>query len=191
VLDLRSGALVARHMSTDPEHELRHLALGGDSILAIRARLGDEAADDGFQSALGEQPRDITAEPGESYLPAAPLLLSPRFVRSLDQTAPEADLRHGLSVEHDPVHDEFIASFPSSHRLIVFDACSGAVRRSLDTRTLGLRHPSGIALLPDGRHYAVAGYWRGLHVFERGSHTHQRRLSHNPVLYGHSHMTAA
>lgn len=63
--------------------------------------------------------------------------------------------------------------------------------RAIDTRTLGLDNPCGIALLPDGQHYGVAGYWRGLHVMARGSHRPIRALSHPPVLYGHSHMTAA
>jgi len=193
LVDPASGALVARYDAPAGVDELRHLAVSDQTIFAIRARLGGAGADAPWQAALGEGPKDITATPGETYLPSAPLLFdrADGRHRTLAADLPEGQLRHGLSVEYEPVAQEFIASFPTSHRLVVFSAQDGSVTQTIDTRDIGLKHPCGIALLPGGRHYAVAGYWRDLHVFERGSHRHLRRIAHRPVLYGHSHMTAA
>lgn len=193
VVALDSGALVARYLAPDPETELRHLSLGRDGqVFGIRCRLGAEGADAPWQRRIGATEADRTADPGASYLAAAPVMATPGRTRAAT-LAPDEDpahLRHGLSVEYEPEHDEFIASFPSSHRLIVFSGRDGRVRRSIDTRALGLDYPCGVTLLPGRDHYAVAGYWQGLHLFERGSHRHDRRLGHGAMFYGHSHMTA-
>ena len=192
VVDLQTGVLVRRFSSPDPEDELRHLALGQDTIFAIRARLGPEGADFDLQRAIEATEDDLTSDPGASYLPSAPLFFGPGDqTKQLADRVPEAHLRQGLSVEYDAQNDEFIASYPSSHRLMVFSGRSGRLRHSLDTRTLGLEYPRGIAMLPDGTHYAVAGFWENLHIFERGTHRHQKALGHKAMLYGHSHMTAA
>jgi hypothetical protein len=100
-------------------------------------------------------------------------------------------MRHGLSIRYDPVHDQAIATFPSAHRLMIFDGASGAVVHDFDTRQSGLKFPCGVTLLPDGKHYAVTGYWENLYVFERGSHRLNRDLCLYPVFFGHSHITAA
>ncbi|MHA6324303.1 DUF1513 domain-containing protein [Roseivivax sp. CAU 1753] len=193
VIDIASGALVDAYRTDDPDMELRHIALGAEGrILGIRARLAPEGADRALQRDLGDGPKDITAEGATAFLPAAPLLFhaGAQDGQPLAQGRPEAELRHGLSVEYDPRHDEFIASFPSSHRLMVFDGRTGRLRHSIDTRAHGLRYPCGIALLPGQDLYAVAGFWENLLMFRRGTHRPERALSHRPLLYGHSHMTA-
>lgn len=192
IVDLHSGALVARHRSTEPEVELRHLALAGDGgLFGIRVRLGPP----GSEAALAGVPpeADLTADRGEVYLPAAPLLVAAGAEggTAAGTGTDPGHLRHGLSVEYDPVAEEFIATFPSSHRLMVFDARSGDLRQDIDTARLGLHYPCGLALLADGQSYAVAGYWQDVMLFRLGSHRPLRRLTRHPVLYGHSHMTAA
>lgn len=190
VVDIASGKLVARHVSTDPEVELRHLALGPDgSLFGIRVRLGPAGRDAPFARA-GEP--DRTAAPDEAYLPAAPLLFAPGTAggQPCGTGAGVQEMRHGLSVEHDPVAAEFLATFPSSHRLMVFDAATGDLRHEIDTAALGLPYPCGLALLPDGETYAVAGYLRDVLVFRRGDHRPLRRLTRRAALQGHSHMTA-
>lgn len=193
VVELSSGALVARHASPDPEVELRHLALSGEgAILAIRVHLG-AAGRDAPWIAAGPLPEpDRTAAADEAYLPAAPLFFAPGAAPGTPcGTGAQADgMRHGLSVEHEPTAEEFLATFPSSHRLMVFDAATGRLRRQIDTAALGLPYPCGLALLPDGETYAVAGYWQDVLIFRRGSHRPLRRLTRPAPLYGHSHMTA-
>lgn len=74
---------------------------------------------------------------------------------------------------------------------MVFDGATGAVAKVHDTRTIGLRFPCGITMLPDGVHYAVTGHWENMMVFERGTHRLVRDLCCYPVFFGHSHITAA
>lgn len=193
VVEIATGRLVARHVVPDPETELRHVALSTDgAAFGIRCRLGGPGADGDWRRRIGAAEPDRTANEEGSYLPAAPVLARPGQTGAtrLAAAEPPEHLRHGLSVEHDPLHDEFIASFPSSHRLIVFSA-DGGVLRSMDTRDFGLDYPCGVTLLPGHEAYAVAGYWRGVHVLRRGSHRHEGRIDHGATLYGHSHMTAA
>lgn len=59
-------------------------------------------------------------------------------------------MRHGLSIRYDDRHDEVIASYPTTHHVMVFDGVIGAVSRRYDTRTAGLRYPCGVTFLPDG-----------------------------------------
>ncbi len=100
-------------------------------------------------------------------------------------------MRHGLSIRYDDKHDEAIATYPTTHHVMVFDGATGAVSNSLDTRTVGLRYPAGVTFLPDGRHYAVTGHWENMFVFERGTHRLVRELCLYPVFFGHGHITAA
>ena len=100
-------------------------------------------------------------------------------------------MRHGLSIRYDAVHDEAIASYPSTHQLMVFDGASGALSKRFDLRTVGLRYPCGVTFLPDGKHYAVTGFWENMFVFERGTHRLVRELCLYPMFFGHSHITAA
>ncbi len=194
VVDLATGALVAKRLSPDPEVELRHLALtDSGGIFAIRVRLAPAGADARWTGSGPHPGPDRSADPGEAYLPAAPLLFpDPEAEAIVCATAAEADVqRHGLSVEFDPVAAEILATFPSSHRLMVFDPATGRVRRQIDMAALGLPFPCGLALMPDGQTYAVAGRDRDVMILRRGTHTRVSRARIRLPIHGHSHMTAA
>lgn len=189
VTELATGALLDKVVVPDPGVELRHLArAAGGQVFGICCRLDRPGSDAALQAELDGGAPDATADDG-AYLPAAPVLVANGAARVLAGALPPGQLRHGLSVEHDPAHDEFLATFPSSHRLLVF-ADDGRLRRTIDTRDFGLRHPCGLALLTDGT-YAVAGYAQGVQVLACGSHRPLRRLAADIALHGHSHMTAA
>ncbi|MBS0124369.1 DUF1513 domain-containing protein [Thetidibacter halocola] len=191
VVEIATGRLVERIAVAAPETELRHLALRPDgTAFGIRCRLAPEGADAPWLRKLGLDETDRTADPGESYLPATPVLASRGTARTLAAQEPPAHLRHGLSVEYDALHDEFIASFPSSHRLIVFSG-GGEVRHSIDTRDFGLAYPCGVTLMPGETFYAVAGFWRGLRLMRRGDHRPEHALATGAAFRGHSHITAA
>lgn len=194
VVDLASGELVAKRISADPEVELRHLALSEEGgFFAIRVHLAPADADAPWRKAGPLDEPDRTADIGESYLPAGPLIFPGIEAEAIVCGTPaEVDgMRHGLSVEFDPVGGEFIATYPSSHRLMVFDAATGRVRREVDTARLGLPYPCGLALMPDGLTYAVAGYGQDVMLFRRGTHQPLDRLPRRVRLFGHSHMTVA
>ncbi|WP_156174376.1 DUF1513 domain-containing protein [Hoeflea sp. IMCC20628] len=194
IIDVDSGKLLDKRVTNRRDSELRHLAAGAlDRIFAIQARLGSEAdlaRDLGHErEAYGE---DITSEPGIAYRAAATLKMAKgKAPRQMGGRRDTAEMRHGLSIRYDAKHDQAIASYPSAHRLIIFDGASGAVLQSFDTHKMGLRFPCGITLLPDGVHYAVTGYWENLFVFERGSHRLNREACLYPTFFGHSHITAA
>lgn len=103
--------------------------------------------------------------------------------------AETAMMRHGLSIIYDERNDQAIATYPTAHRVMAFDGASGAVTAVIDTSRMGLRYPCGIALLPDGVHYAVTGYWENLFIFERRTHRLVRDLCQYPVFFGHSHIS--
>lgn len=194
IVDMADGRLLDKRVTNVRDLELRHLAVGGlDRIFAIQARLGRSAAPRGLFSretlATGV---DITSEPGIEYLPAATLKLARgASAREMGASADRALMRHGLSIVYDDVHDQAIATFPSSHAVMAFDGASGATVSRLETQAIGLRFPCGVTLLPDGVHYAVTGYWENLYVFERGTHRLVRDLCLYPAFFGHSHITAA
>lgn len=197
VVDLDSGRLLRRLAVPDPHAEVRHLALGREGrIFAIRARQGLPGDNAIWLQAIGDVADALPVDPNPtaSYLPMAPVLLDRAGgpVRVLARGEPEAHLLEGLSVEYDSLHNEFLAIFPSSHRLMVFSGDDGALVHSIDMRSRGMVRPSGLALLPDSDRYVIAGYWQGLIVAERGSHRVVHRLTGSaPVVGGHSHMTAA
>ncbi|MBL8589861.1 MAG: DUF1513 domain-containing protein [Methylobacteriaceae bacterium] len=194
IIDMASGKLVDKQVTGRADTELRHLAAGSrQRIFAIQARLGDPQAG---AAAMSEESvayeADLTGEEGLAYLAAPTLKLSQgAAAREMGGRRARAGQRHGLSIVYDSKNDQAIASFPSSHRIMVFDGASGDVARDIDTSRLGLRYPCGITLLPDGAHYAVAGYWENLFVFERGAHRLQRDLCLYPTFFGHSHVTSA
>jgi hypothetical protein len=112
-------------------------------------------------------------------------------VEAIDPPELREMMRHGLSIRFDPEADEAIATFPTSHAILVYDGATGAVKRATDTRGFGMDWPAGLVLLPDGAHYAVTGHDRGLWVFARGSHELRADLSLPDVeLHGHSHSAA-
>ncbi|MEW9836899.1 DUF1513 domain-containing protein [Mesorhizobium marinum] len=195
VIEVASGKLVDKRITGRSDTELRHLAAGRlDRIFAIQARYGNDRADS--RQLSGEDvayETDITTDPGYNYMAAATLKYDAarnRLTRMGDAAAMK-HMRHGLSIRYDERHDEAIATYPTTHHVMVFDGATGAVSNVLDTRTLGLRYPAGVTFLPDGKHYCVTGHWENLFVFERGTHRLVRDLCLYPVFFGHSHITAA
>lgn len=194
IVDMDSGKLLDKRVTDRRRSELRHLAAGGlDRIFAIQARLGSEADLARELGRTGEVlDADITSEPNIAYMAAATLKMAKgKAPKRMGSRRDISEMRHGLSIRYDGRYDQAIASYPSAHQLMVFDAASGSVVHSIDTRSMGLRYPCGITLLPDGVHYAVTGYWENLFVFERGSHRLNREACLYPLFFGHSHITAA
>lgn len=191
IVDMENGRLVDKRITDRRRSELRHLAAGGlDRIFAIQARLGSKA--DLARELGAADGEDITSEPGIAYMAAATLKIEKgKPPKRMGDKKDVAVMRHGLSIRYDAGNDQAIASYPSAHRLMVFDGASGEVLHSFDTRKMGLQFPCGITLLPDGVHYAVTGYWENLFVFERGSHRLNRAACLYPTFFGHSHITAA
>ncbi len=195
VIELSSGKLVDKRVTGRSDTELRHLAAGRlDRIFAIQARYGSDH--DNARQHAGEDvayESDVTTDPGYNYMSAATLKYDAarnRLTKMGDAKSTKL-MRHGLSIRYDERHDEAIATYPTTHRVMVFDGASGAVSNMLDTRTVGLRYPAGVTFLPDGQHYCVTGHWENLFVFERGTHRLVRDLCLYPVFFGHSHITAA
>lgn len=195
VVELSSGRLVDKRVTGRGDTELRHLAAGRlDRIFAIQARYGSDHDD--ARQLKGENvayESDVTTDPGYNYMSAATLKYDAarnRLTRMGDAKSTRL-MRHGLSIRYDERHDEAIATYPTTHHVMVFDGATGAVSNMLDTRTVGLRYPAGVTFLPDGRHYAVTGHWENMFVFERGTHKLVRELCLYPVFFGHSHITAA
>ncbi len=195
VVELSSGKLVDKRMTGRGHVELRHLAAGRlDRIFAIQALYGDDPQESGERAgdAVAYE-ADITTDPGLNYLPVATLKYdaSTRMLGKMGDRAANRVMRHGLSIRYDEKFDQAIASYPSAHQLMVFDGETGRIEKRFDTRTVGLRYPCGITLLPDGIHYAVTGHWENLFVFERGAHRLVRELCLYPVFFGHSHIASA
>ena len=195
VVEVSSGKLVDKRITGRGATELRHLAAGRlDRIFAIQARYGSDHAD--ARQNAGEDvayESDISTDPGYNYMAAATLKYDAarkRLTKMGDANATRL-MRHGLSIRYDDKHDEAIATYPSTHHVMVFDGATGSVSNVLDTRTVGLRYPAGLTFLPDGRHYAVTGHWENMFVFERGTHRLVRELCLYPIFFGHSHITAA
>jgi hypothetical protein len=195
VIEVSSGKLVDKQKTGAGEIELRHLAAGRlDRIFAIQARYGSDKVDSRQRADDGAAYEfDRTTDPGLNYLEAATLKYDAerKTVTKMGDAGARKLMRHGLSIRYDEKHDEAIASYPSTHHIMVFDGASGAVSRRFDTRTAGLRYPCGVTFLPDGQHYAVTGFWENMFVFERGTHRLVRELCLYPMFFGHSHITAA
>ncbi|MDQ2705205.1 MAG: DUF1513 domain-containing protein [Pseudomonadota bacterium] len=195
VIELSSGRLVDKRITGRGDTELRHLAAGRlDRIFAIQARYGSDHDDSRqLRSQNVAYESDITTDPGYNYMSAATLKYDAarnRLTKMGDANSTRL-MRHGLSIRYDERYDEAIATYPTTHHVMVFDGATGAVSNVLDTRTVGLRYPAGLTFLPDGRHYAVTGHWENMFVFERGTHKLVRELCLYPLFFGHSHITAA
>ncbi|WP_422373473.1 DUF1513 domain-containing protein [Hoeflea sp.] len=194
-IEVASGRLVDKQLTGAEDTELRHLAAAGrDSVFAIQALLGDEeslARQTEFDDILYEA--DITTSRDSPYLSAATLRFSGNGAppAEMGNEAATKLMRHGLSIKYDAKHHQVIASYPTTHRVMVFDAAEGALLHIIDTSAMGLRYPCGVTLLPDDTHYAVTGFWENLFVFERGTHRLVRDLCLYPMFFGHSHITAA
>lgn len=195
LIDLRSGRLVDGFAPTDNAYEIRHLAARDRAhLFAVAAdfRRAEDVAP--LLSADRQNPvADTNSATDMAFAPAP--LIARRRSRSGAQNvaimpADRLDFREGQTAAYDPAHDEVIATFASSHVLAVVDAKSFDLKRVVATDKIGLQHPRGIALHPDGRRYAVSGSWAGLYFFARGSHAHDAAATWNEAFFNHSHITA-
>jgi hypothetical protein len=195
VLDLADGKVVEKRVNTDLTAEVRHLAAGGpDRVAAILARRGSLEELELLMSVMVRvYLPDRSADDGGTYLPAPVQrydLTSPDGGSTLTEPEDPLRARQGQSIVYDPVHDEFIATFASSSTVIAFAGDTGAVRQVIETEPLGVRQPRGLILHPDGRHYAVAGAWDNLLLFERGTHAAAPGRMIFVTLFEHSHIAA-
>lgn len=194
VIDLEDGKLVAKRTAEPGNIELRHLtARDIDRIFAIQVKLGKPGEE---QSLLKNRQyayeADFSAQEGESFLPAPVIALLQDKSRFSELGGEELHnfMRHGLSIRHDADHGEVLATFPSTHSLMIMDDSTGEIRQRIDTAALGLDYPCGLSLIPGSPFYAVSGYWKNLFIFRRGTHEPVRELCHYASFFGHSHMTA-
>ena len=193
VLELASGRLLTKWIGPDPRYELRHLAAHSlDRIAAILAHV--VPAEDAQSLRLARDrvyEPDLSVEADYAYLPA-PIQFydaaQPNRPKAASLPSDARDARQGQSIVYDPDHDEVIVTFASSHRVIAFDAASGGIKTIVETDRLGLRYPRGLALHPDGAHYAVSGSWRGIQLFRRGSHEPSLARAMHAVFFDHSHL---
>jgi len=195
VLELASGRLAHKWIAPMRDAELRHVAAHGlDRVMAIAFRMGGEAEERALaqgREAVFEP--DILAEPGRVYLPAPVVMFGAgRPGGGAVASMPEDPLlaRQGQSAAYDPVHDEMLVTFGTSHTLIAFAAADGRVKDVLRLDRLGLRYPRGVVLHPDGEHFAVSGGWQGIHLFRRGTHAAVPARALHPVFFDHSHLSA-
>ncbi len=199
VLELASGRLVEKIPGPDLALEIRHLvAPDRRRLFAVQVLLDSEERGrrrmrEAARAAVYEL--DRLADPGEAYLPA-PLLAVRRGEgkatrRTTLSTEDPLAMRHGLSIVHDPVHEEVIATFPSSHAVVVVDARRAEIRRVIPSRAFGISWPCGIALHPDGERYLLAGSFENLVAVRRGSHELDPRGRHYLPLFRHSHIAVA
>lgn len=194
VIETSSGKLVDKHITNTEHTELRHLAAKDQgAIFAIQALTYNEETGMAADATHGAAyPVGLVSQPPSNYLAAETLRLSGTGGREpMGNEQTTTLMRQGLSIKYDARHDQVIATYPSTHRVMVFDASSGDIVQIVDTSTMGLRYPCGLTFLPGEKFYAVTGYWENLFVFERQTHRLVRDLCLYPVFFGHSHICAA
>jgi DNA-binding beta-propeller fold protein YncE len=191
VLELATGALAAKIPGTQRATEVRHVAAHRlDRIFGLQVRA--TSLGDAQRSLLGFDEVyefDRSEREGLGYLPVPVLLADASSATATARSLEPAGVRmvRGQSIVADPVHDEAIATFTWSNTIAVIGG-DGSVRRLIATDRLGLRRPRGIALMPDGESYAVAGDWENIFIFRRGSHDVVREACVYETFYGHSHL---
>lgn len=181
VIELASGKLMTWVDGVDGLAELRHLVAPRlNRIFAMTVRMG-----------LGGSPNAELAEPEPNtdppvrFLPSLPIRVANGRAMQL-MTDQVSMARQGLSMVYDDRHDEVLATFPSSHCVVVFNGASGNLTKLIHTDALGLKWPCGLALSPDGSFYCVSGYWNGLLTLATSNHQVQSMVS-GPQWWGHSH----
>ncbi|MEX2650799.1 MAG: DUF1513 domain-containing protein [Alphaproteobacteria bacterium] len=195
VLDAANGTLVAKRLGPDRKTEVRHVAAHRlDRIVGLQVRATSfEDAQRRLRRVEGIYERDSSERDGLGYLPVPFLLADATAETEAPRTLMADDpmrMIRGQSIIADPIHDEAIATFTTSNTIAVVGG-DGSLRRLIATDRLGLHWPRGIALLPDGVHYAVAGDWENIFIFRRGDHALVREACVYATLFGHSHITAA
>ncbi|HXV23832.1 MAG TPA: DUF1513 domain-containing protein [Alphaproteobacteria bacterium] len=194
ILELASGRLVEKLRPPDTTAELRHLAASRfDRLAAVLVRRGALEEEEALLTDRSEvYEADASSFDEGVYLPG-PLIRFDATVRPVMATlaSPRDELlaRQAQSMVYDAEADEVIVTFTSSHAVGVFDGARGQVKRMIRTDGLGLRYPRGVALHPDGIHYAVSGSWRDLFLFRRGTHEVDAGRRIHAVLFEHSHLS--
>ena len=196
VVDVNSGRLAHKVVVPDTSSEPRHIAGNRlDRLFVVQSQVMKSIDAPNFKQ---EYPlaheRDFTFDPEFTYLPAPVVRIAVDGgtiqVKQSYAKNPRI-MRHGLSVIFDPVYGEVLVTYVPSHRVLVLDGASGAVKREIETDKFGLRYPCGIAFLPDKMHYVVTGFWENMFVFRRGSHELNREACRYQTFFGHSHIAAA
>ncbi len=195
IVNLKSGKLAEKYVTGSREMELRHICLADrDAIVAIQAALGPPGSDQGFRRTEAYvYESELSSASDWAFTPAPPLLLRRGDSGGFATLGPDRlrpAMRHGLSIEYDATHGEAIATFPASHRVMVFDGRTGDLKQAIDTSGQGLDYPCGLTLLPDGEHYAVTGFWKNLYVYERGTHRLVRDRCSYATFFGHRHIVS-
>ena len=195
IIEISSGKLVEKILSDSSTRELRHICVPDmEHIFAIQTEMRDPDEYQGFHSDdVLVYEHDYTSRSDFSYFPAPTLKFdraSTKFT-NLGSDKQISAMRHGLSIQFDPIHDEVLATYPSSHTVFVFDKKTGEIKHHIDTKRLGLDYPCGLTMLPHPNFYAVTGYWKNLFIFERGTHKLVRDLCRYTTFFGHSHITVA
>ncbi|MCW5698532.1 MAG: DUF1513 domain-containing protein [Rhodospirillales bacterium] len=196
MIEVGTGKTVSRFVQPDRRFEVRHLAAyAADRVFAIQTRM--ESTDEG-RKGLAAVRRvvdvDVTVSGDMFYAPAPVLGLdtgADAAAASVVMPADGSQFRQGQTIVYDPVHDEAIATFTTSHRIAVIDGASKRIKTIIATDRLGLHNPRGLAFHPDGKRYAVSGSWRDLYLFHRGSHNLDREGCRYVTFYDHSHMSIA
>ena len=195
-IELDSGKLLDKIVVDDLSQQIRHLAASKqDRVMAIMVRQGTIGElEDALNPLNAGVEADLTARGDCAYLPAPMLSVSMQqrgVPAELIEAGNMALMRQGLTILHDPLHDQFIASYPSTHHILVMDGKTGQITKQFDTRSQGLKYPCGVSLFPGGDTYAVAGSFGNIRVYETGTHRHLVEQDINIILYRHSHITIA
>jgi DNA-binding beta-propeller fold protein YncE len=192
ILELASGRVVARLTPPQPMAELRHLAAAGfDRIAAVLVRRGSLEEESALLSDCAEvYEADSSTRDAGAYLPAPVIRFDGLDPRSATLSWPPDSLtaRQAQSIVYDRKADEVLVTFTSSHAIGVFSGADGRAKQLIRTDRFGLRYPRGIALHPDGVHYAVSGSWRDIALVRRGAHEVDAGRSIAVVLFDHSHI---
>ena len=191
ILELSSGRLIEKLTPPEPTAELRHLAAGGfERLAAVLVRRGSLEEEAAILADYGEvYEGDSSSRDAGAFLPGPVIRFDARARSAAMSWLPDPLLaRQAQSLVYDAAADEVIVTFTSSHAIGVFAGADGRVKTVIRTDRLGLRYPRGIALHPDGVHYAVSGSWRDLILLRRGAHEPAFGRSIVAVLFDHSHI---
>ena len=179
VVDSQNGQLVERYVGQGDGVEIRHLAgRMPEQIFAIQTRMGQDTQE--------THHLDPTLRPGEIYHPAPPVMTQrPGHLAAMTVACDPGQMQQGLSIQVNPRWQQVLATYPSSHQILIFDLHSGHCIKQIDTRTFGLLFPCGLSLSADFSHFYVTGYQAGLASFSSQQLT---LTGFDPIpLFGHSH----
>ncbi len=194
VINLESGKVVHKIISTNLNNEIRHVAAHDmGRVFAIQTRMVESAESYAFLS-QGEEVMGIDLSTAADVFYAPAPLLGLQFTKAnthVDDILPDNALlfRQGQTIIYDPVYDEAIVTYTSANVIAIIDGKSRHIKKIIRTDSLGLHHPRGVQLHPDGIHYAVSGSWRDIYLFRRGNHELNRSRCLYETFYDHSHLS--